>query len=89
MYGRTKAEAEQVVMQNPAHAVVRIALTAGTSSSHDRSFVEDMLRAVGKGTTLTLFTDEFRCPVAAKARRQGASSANAATSSRASAAVLP
>ncbi|MEB2337526.1 MAG: SDR family oxidoreductase [Nitrospirales bacterium] len=65
VYGRTKAEAEQVVMQNPAHAVVRIALTAGTSSSHDRSFVEDMLRAVGKGTTLTLFTDEFRCPVAA------------------------
>lgn len=65
VYGHTKAEAEQVVLQNPAHAVIRIALTAGTSPTRDRSFVEDMVRAVAKGTRLTLFTDEFRCPISA------------------------
>lgn len=65
LYGRTKVEAEQVVLQNPAHAVVRIALTAGTSPTRDRSFVEDMVRAVAKGQKLTLFTDEFRCPIQA------------------------
>jgi dTDP-4-dehydrorhamnose reductase len=65
VYGQTKAEAEQVVLENPAHSVVRIALTAGTSPTRDRSFVEDMLRTAAKGTKLTLFTDEFRCPIPA------------------------
>lgn len=67
VYAQTKAEAEQVVLENPAHAVVRIALTAGTSPSGDRSFVEDMRRAAAKGQRLTLFTDEFRCPLPAGA----------------------
>ncbi|MDP9131572.1 MAG: SDR family oxidoreductase [Nitrospirota bacterium] len=67
VYGQTKAEAEQIVLQNPAHSVIRVALTAGTSATHDRSFVEDMLRAVAQGTMLTLFTDEFRCPIPAGA----------------------
>ena len=65
VYGQTKAEAEQVVLQNPAHSVVRVALTAGTSPTRDRSFVEDMVRAAVNGTRLTLFTDEFRCPLPA------------------------
>jgi dTDP-4-dehydrorhamnose reductase len=67
VYGQTKAEAEQVVLQNPAHSVIRIALTAGTSPTNDRSFVEDMLRTVAKGMRMTLFTDEFRCPIPAGA----------------------
>jgi dTDP-4-dehydrorhamnose reductase len=67
VYGQTKVEAEQAVLENPAHAVVRIALTAGTSPTRDRSFVEDMLRAAAKGMTPTLFTDEFRCPMPAGA----------------------
>ena len=67
VYAHTKAEAERVVLANPAHAVVRIALTAGTSPTRDRSFVEDMVRSAGKGVTLTLFTDEFRCPMPAGA----------------------
>jgi len=67
VYAQTKAEAEQVVLDNPAHAVVRIALTAGTSPTGDRSFVEDMRRAAGKGQQLALFTDEFRCPLPAGA----------------------
>ena len=64
-YGETKAAAEQVVLANPRHTVVRLALTAGTSSTGDRSFVEDMRRSTGRGHRLTLFTDEFRNPVPA------------------------
>jgi len=67
VYGQTKAEAEQIVLQNPSHSVIRIALTAGTSPTRDRSFVEDMVRTAAKGTTVTLFTDEFRCPITAGA----------------------
>lgn len=67
VYGQTKAEAEEVVLQNPAHSVIRIALTAGTSPTRDRSFVEDMLQSVAKGARMTLFTDEFRCPFPAGA----------------------
>ncbi len=67
VYGQTKAEAERAVLENPVHSVVRIALTAGTSPTRDRSFVEDMLRAAAKGTKLTLFADEFRCPMPAGA----------------------
>lgn len=67
VYGQTKAEAERIVLQNPSHSVIRIALTAGTSPTRDRSFVEDMVRAAVSRTKLTLFTDEFRCPIAAGA----------------------
>ena len=38
VYGQTKAEAEQVVLQNPAHSVIRVALTAGTSPTRDSEF---------------------------------------------------
>jgi dTDP-4-dehydrorhamnose reductase len=65
VYGRTKLEAERVVLQNPAHTVVRIVLTAGTSAGHDRSFVEDMCRAAKAGNDVTLYADEFRCPLPA------------------------
>jgi dTDP-4-dehydrorhamnose reductase len=65
VYGETKAEAEQIVLRNPAHTVVRVALTAGSSKTGDRSFVEDMRKACRQGQTLTLFTDEFRCPLPA------------------------
>lgn len=65
VYGRTKLEAEQVVLRNPRHSVVRIVLTAGTSVSGDRSFVEDMCRAARAGKDLRLYADEFRCPLPA------------------------
>jgi dTDP-4-dehydrorhamnose reductase len=64
-YGETKAVAEEIVLSNPRHMVVRLALTAGTSSTGDRSFVEDMRRSAGRDQRLTLFTDEFRSPVPA------------------------
>jgi dTDP-4-dehydrorhamnose reductase len=65
VYGETKAIAEQVVLKNPAHTVIRMALTAGTSPTGDRSFVEDMCRAAERDQPLTLFTDEFRNPLPA------------------------
>lgn len=64
-YGKTKLEAEQFVLQNSRHAVVRIVLTAGTSQSGDRSFVEDMCRAAKSGQKVTLYSDEYRCPLPA------------------------
>ena len=65
VYGRTKLEAEQAVLRNPRHTVVRIVLTAGTSQNGDRSFVEDMCRVAKAGTAVTLYGDEFRCPLPA------------------------
>lgn len=65
VYGKTKLEAEQVVLQNPGHTVLRIVLTAGTSQHGDRSFVENMCRAAKAGKDVTLYADEFRCPLPA------------------------
>ena len=64
-YGETKAAAEEIVLSNSRHTVIRLALTAGTSLTGDRSFVEDMRRSAGREHRLTLFTDEFRSPVPA------------------------
>lgn len=66
-YGKTKLEAEQLVLQNPRHTILRIVLTAGTSQNGDRSFVEDMCRAAKSGKPVTLYGDEFRCPLPAGA----------------------
>jgi dTDP-4-dehydrorhamnose reductase len=65
VYGQTKLEAEQAVLQNPGHTVVRIVLTAGTSETGDRSFVEEMNRTAQAGRAVTLYADEFRCPLPA------------------------
>ena len=65
VYGQTKLEAEQAVLQNPRHTVVRIVLTAGTSDTGDRSFVEDMCRTAKAGKDVILYADEFRCPLPA------------------------
>ena len=65
VYGQTKLEAEQAVLQNPRHTAVRIVLTAGTSETGDRGFVEDMCRTAKAGKDVTLYADEFRCPLPA------------------------
>jgi dTDP-4-dehydrorhamnose reductase len=65
VYGQTKLEAEQSVLQNSGHTVVRNVLTAGTSETGDRSFVEDMCRTARAGKDVTLYADEFRCPLPA------------------------
>jgi dTDP-4-dehydrorhamnose reductase len=65
VYGETKLRAEQVVLQNPRHIVLRTSLNGGTSPTGDRGFNEEMRHAWEQGKTLRLFTDEFRCPTAA------------------------
>jgi len=64
-YGETKAAAEEAVLANSRHTVVRLALTAGASQTGDRSFVEDMRQSAARGQRLTLFTDECRSPIPA------------------------
>ena len=65
VYGQTKLEAERTVLQNPLHTVVRIVLTAGTSETGDKGFVEDMCRTAQAGESVALYADEFRCPLPA------------------------
>jgi dTDP-4-dehydrorhamnose reductase len=66
VYAETKVAAENVVLKNPKHTVVRTSLNAGISLSKDRAFTEEMRRAWQIGQTLKLFTDEFRCPIPAE-----------------------
>ena len=65
IYAETKAAAEQIVLANPKHTVVRTSLNGGASPSGDRGFNEEMRRAWQNGQSLKLFVDEFRCPIAA------------------------
>jgi dTDP-4-dehydrorhamnose reductase len=63
LYGETKAAAEQIVLHNPRHTVVRTSLNGGTSRAGNRGFNEDLRLAWQAGRGTTLFTDEFRCPI--------------------------
>ncbi len=66
VYGETKAAAEEIVLKNPRHLVIRTSINAGQSLSGDRAFNEQLrgsMRQAGQG--MTLFTDEFRCPIPA------------------------
>ena len=65
VYAETKAQAERIVLANPAHTVVRTSLNGGVSLTGDRGFNEELRRAWREGRTLRLFTDEFRTPIAA------------------------
>ncbi|MDE3066453.1 MAG: SDR family oxidoreductase [Verrucomicrobiota bacterium] len=63
LYGETKAAAERIVLSNPSHLVIRTSLNGGVSRAGDRGFNEQLRQAWRAGRTLTLFTDEFRCPI--------------------------
>jgi dTDP-4-dehydrorhamnose reductase len=65
IYAATKVAAEQMVMANPNHTIIRTSLNGGTSPTGDRGFNEQMRRAWQAGQTLNLFTDEFRSPIPA------------------------
>lgn len=65
VYAETKAGAEQLILANPLHTVVRTSLNAGPSPDGTRGFDESMRRAWAAGKTLKLFTDEYRCPIPA------------------------
>ena len=66
VYAETKAQAEQIVLANPRHTVVRTSLNCGRSPTGDRGFNEKICAALGAGQSLSLFADEFRCPIAAE-----------------------
>lgn len=66
LYGETKVMAEQFVLDNPRHLVVRTSINGGASISGKRGFNEQLrfsLQAAGQG--MTLFTDEIRSPIPA------------------------
>ena len=66
IYAATKVAAEQMVLANPNHTIIRTSLNGGTSPTGDRGFNEQMRRAWQAGQTLNLFTDEFRSPIPAE-----------------------
>jgi dTDP-4-dehydrorhamnose reductase len=65
IYGETKLAAEEIVLKNPRHLVVRTSLNAGVSHAGNRAFNEQLRLALQAGQGMTLFTDEFRCPIPA------------------------
>jgi dTDP-4-dehydrorhamnose reductase len=65
VYAETKVAAEKILLVNPKHTVIRTSLNGGTSRTGDRGFNEQLRQAFKSGKTLTLFTDEFRCPIPA------------------------
>jgi len=65
VYGEAKLAAEEIVRKNPRHLVVRTSLNAGISRTGSRGFNEQLRLALQAGRRMTLFTDEFRCPIPA------------------------
>jgi dTDP-4-dehydrorhamnose reductase len=66
VYGETKVAAEGIVLRNPRHLVLRTSLNAGVSPSGNRAFNEQLRRSMQSAAgAMTLFTDEFRCPIPA------------------------
>ena len=63
VYGETKLAAEQIVLRNPHHTVVRTSLNGGTSRAGNRGFNEELRLLWQNGKGMDLFTDEFRCPI--------------------------
>lgn len=65
VYAETKVAAEQLVLANPHHTVIRTSLNGGVSPTGNRGFNEEIRLAWKAGRTLRLFTDEFRSPIPA------------------------
>jgi dTDP-4-dehydrorhamnose reductase len=62
-YGESKVVAEQIVLKNPKHLVVRTSLNGGISMAGNRGFNEQFRHALQTGQGMKLFTDEYRCPI--------------------------
>ena len=67
IYAETKAAAEEIILRNRRHIVLRAGLNSGTSLSGRRSFNEEMAAIWRAGGSVKLFSDEFRCPIPAAA----------------------
>jgi dTDP-4-dehydrorhamnose reductase len=66
VYARSKADVEEIIVQDSNHTVIRTSLNAGHSPTGDRAFNEEMRAAFHTGRALNLFDDEFRCPIPAQ-----------------------
>ena len=62
-YGESKVAAEQIILKNPKHLVVRTSLNGGVSRTGNRGFNEQLHHVLKSGQGMKLFTDEFRCPL--------------------------
>jgi dTDP-4-dehydrorhamnose reductase len=65
VYAETKVQAEEIVLTNPRHTVVRTSLNSGLSPCGDSAHNEQMQLKWKRGQTLKLFLDEFRSPIPA------------------------
>jgi dTDP-4-dehydrorhamnose reductase len=65
VYGETKAAAEEMVLKNPKHLVVRTSINGGISRAGNRGFNEQLRQSLQTEQGMTLFTDEFRSPIPA------------------------
>jgi dTDP-4-dehydrorhamnose reductase len=63
LYGETKVVAEEIVLKNPRHLVVRTSINGGISRSGDKGFNERLKLSLQNSTGMKLFTDEFRSPI--------------------------
>jgi dTDP-4-dehydrorhamnose reductase len=72
VYGRHKAQAEQLVLSRyPEALVCRLPLMFGLKGSPAASFGQQMLTAIRSGRPLRLFIDEFRTPVDTNSAARG------------------
>ncbi|HEX5218185.1 MAG TPA: SDR family oxidoreductase [Verrucomicrobiae bacterium] len=67
IYAETKVAAEQIVLANPRHTVIRTSLNGGISPRGDSGFNEQLRRDWENGKVPKFFADEFRCPIPAVA----------------------
>ncbi len=65
VYAETKLAAEQIILANPKHTVVRTSLNAGRTLN-GTAFNEQWRATWQRGEVLNLFVDEFRSPIAAE-----------------------
>jgi dTDP-4-dehydrorhamnose reductase len=65
IYGETKIVAEEIVLKNPRHLVVRTSINGGLSRAGNRSFNEQLKWSLQNSSGMKLFTDEFRSPIPA------------------------
>ena len=70
VYAETKAAAEEIVLGNNHHIVIRTSLNGGVSPTGNRGFNEEIRLAWQQGGSLTLYADEFRCPIPVVATAQ-------------------
>lgn len=66
VYAETKVAAEEIVLRNPRHVVVRTSLNSGRTKN-GMAHNEQLLEMWRRGETAKLFVDEFRSPIPAAA----------------------